>query len=58
MKYAVIVMLETELTPQNIVEEIVSNLEFDPATQTVVHSVVVLIDDATEVALYERKEPK
>jgi hypothetical protein len=57
MKYAAIVMLETDLTPQNIVEEICSNLEFDSAkNNTVVHSIVVLTDDATEVANYERKK--
>ena len=47
-------MLETELGAQQIINEIVSTLEFDPATQTMVNSVVVLIDDGVEVAVYDR----
>ena len=58
MKYAVIVMLNTERSPQNILEEIVSQLEYEISTHTEVQSVVVLLDDATEVAVYDRKERK
>lgn len=54
MRYAVVVMLDTELPPQKMIEEIVSNLEFDPATQTAVSSVVVLTDDGEELAVYDR----
>jgi hypothetical protein len=56
VRYAVIVMLDSEMTPQTIVNEIVSNLEFDGSTETVVRSVVVLIDDATEVAVYDKEQ--
>ena len=56
MRYAVVVMLDTERTPRNVIDEIVSNLEFDVSTHTEVQSVVVLMDDATEVAVYDRKE--
>ena len=58
MKYAVITMLETEMSPRQLVDEIRSFLEFEPSTHTTVHSIVVLIDDATEVAVYDRKEEK
>ncbi len=58
MRYAVVVMLDTGRTPTNVIQEVVSNLEFDVATQTTVLSVVVLVDDATEVAVYDRKEKK
>lgn len=54
MRYAVIVMLDTERSPQNIVDEVLSHLEYEPATHTVVQSIVVLLDDATEVAVYEK----
>lgn len=56
MRYAVIVMLETERTPQNIIDEIVSVLEFEPSTQTTIASIVVLLDDSTEVAIYEKEQ--
>lgn len=57
MRYAVVVMLDTEIQPQKIIEEIVSNLEFDAATQTTVSSVVVLVDDGEEVAVCARDNP-
>ena len=56
MRYAVIVLLDTERTPTNIIEEIVSTLEFEVSTNSMVLSVVVLTDDATEVAVYDPKE--
>ena len=55
MRYAVVVMLDTERTPQNVIDEIVSHLEFEVSTHTEVQSVVVLMDDATEAAVYDRK---
>jgi hypothetical protein len=55
VRYAVIVMLETEISPNTLVSEIVSHLELDASTQTKVDSVVVLIDDATEVAVYDKE---
>ena len=58
MRYAVIVMLDTERTPDNIIGEIVSNLEFDPTPATTVDAVVVLTDDGTEIGTYNRKEKK
>lgn len=58
MKFTIIVILETERSPQSLIGEIVSNLEYDISTHTIVDSVVVLIDDATEVAIYDRKEQK
>ena len=56
MRFAVIVMLDTGRSPHNVLDEIVSNLEFDASPHTEVRSVVVLTDDGTEVAVYDRKE--
>lgn len=56
MQFAVIVFLDTDASPETIINEIVSQLEFEPSTHTVVHSVAVLLDDSTEVGIYERKK--
>ncbi len=58
MRFALIVMLDTERSPQNVMGEIVSHLEFEPVTQTTVLSVAVFNDDGEEVAVYDRKEKK
>ena len=55
MRYAVLVFLDTERTPQTIANEIVSNLDFDNQEVT---SVVVLTDDGKQVAVYDRKEER
>ena len=58
MRRAVVVVLETDCLPRNILHEIVSHLEFEPATHTTVHSVVVLNDDGKELAVYNRRRNK
>ena len=54
MRYAVVVMLDTEDDPKEIATEIVSSLEFEH--RTTVRSVVALTEDGKEVAVYDRKE--
>jgi hypothetical protein len=54
VKFIVIVTLETDMTPQTIINEIRSQVEFEPATHTDINSIVVPIDDATEVGIYEK----
>ena len=54
MRYAVVVMLDTDDDPKEIANEIVSGLEFEH--RTTVRSVVVLTEDGEEVAVYDRKE--
>ena len=54
MRYAVIVVLETELQPEKLRDELVSVLEFDHEATT--HSVVVLTDDGKEAAVCDREE--
>lgn len=55
MRYGVVVMLETELHPKKIIEEIVSTLEFDLPTATTVSSIVVLIGAGETAAVYHGK---
>ena len=52
MRYATVVMLDTDLDPKELANEIVSGLEFEH--RTTVRSVVVLTEDG--VAVYDRKE--
>ena len=54
MRYATVVMLDTDLDPKELANEIVSGLEFEH--RTTVRSVVVLTEDGEEVAVYDRKE--
>lgn len=56
MRYAVLVMLDTEMPPETIIEEIRSNLEFDLfSTNTTIKYAIVLTDDGEEVAAYDRQ---
>ena len=58
MRYTVVVNLKTDRLPQDIIDEIVSILEFEVATRTVVTSaVVVRLGDSTELAVYKNEEP-
>ncbi len=54
MRYAVVVMLETDLEPARLRDELIAALEFDH--ETTARSVVVLTTDGKEVAVYDRKE--
>ncbi len=54
MRYATVVMLDTDDDPKELANEIVSGLEFEH--RTTVRSVVVLTEDGEEVAVYDRKE--
>ena len=54
MRYAVVVMLDSDDDPTELANEIVSGLEFEH--RTTVGSVVVLTEDGEEVAVYDRKE--
>lgn len=54
MRYAVIVMLDTDDDPKGLANEIVCGLEFEH--RTTVRSVVVRTDDGEAVAVYERQE--
>ena len=54
MRYATVVMLDTDNDPKELANEIVSGLEFEH--RTTVRSVVVLTEDGEEVAVYDRKE--
>ena len=56
MRYAVVVMLDSDDDPTEIANEIVSGLEFDH--RAAVRSVVVLTEDGAEVAVYDRKEER
>lgn len=53
-KYAVVVMINSDDGPQDVLNEIVSTLEFDH--RSTVRSVVVLNEDGEELAIYDRKE--
>ena len=52
VRYTVVVIVDTERTPQNLIREVVSNLEFEPATKTTVSSVIALTEGGTDVAVY------
>ena len=54
MRYAVVVMLDTDDDPKGLANEIVSGLEFEH--RTTVRSVVVLTGDGAAVAVYDCKE--
>ena len=54
MRYAVVVMLDSDDDPPEMANEIVSALEFEH--RTTVRSAVVLTEDGEEVAVYDRKE--
>ena len=54
MRFALIVMLDSEDEPEQLADEVVSALEFDHPTT--VRYAVVLTDDGQEVAVYDRKE--
>ena len=56
MRYAVVVVLESDDDPKALPNEIVSGLEFDH--RAAVRSVVVLTEDGDEVAVYDRKEER
>jgi hypothetical protein len=54
MRYAVVVVLDTDDDPKRLANEIVSGLEFEH--RTTVRSVVVRTDDGEAVAGYGRQE--
>ena len=56
MRYAVVVMLDSEDDPTEIADKVVSELEFE--SRTTVSSVVVLTEGGDEVAVYDRKEAR
>lgn len=53
-RYAVVVMVDSDDGPQEILNEIVSTLEFEH--RSTIRSVVVLNEDGKELAVYDRKE--
>lgn len=53
MRYAVIVFIDTKRRPQAIVNEIVSNLDFD--NQEVI-SAIVLTNKGRQVAIYDKEK--
>ena len=54
MRFALIVMLDSEDEPKQLANEVVSALEFDH--RSTVKYAVVLTDEGQEVAVYDRKE--
>jgi hypothetical protein len=54
MRYAVVVMLDTDDDPKGLANEIMSGLEFEH--RTTVRSVVVRTEDGEAVAVYDRQE--
>ena len=54
MRYAVVVLLDTDDDPTGLANEIVSCLEFEH--RTTVKSVVAQTEDGEAVAVYDRKE--
>lgn len=56
MAYIVVVTVDTWQTPQHIIREIVSTLEFELTTHTTVHAVVVLGDNGSEQTVYTRDQ--
>ncbi len=54
MRYAVIVIVDSDDSPQEILDEILSTLEFDH--RSTVQSVVVFNDDGEELAAHNHKE--
>ena len=55
VRYAVIVILDTDLQPQKVIEEIVSTLEFDRLIT--VRYAVALTDDGEEVYAFKEEHP-
>jgi hypothetical protein len=55
MRYAVLVILDTDCAPQALIDELVSTLTFDTVPATDVLSVTVLTDDGDDVASYRTK---
>ena len=53
-RYAVVVMVDSDDGLHEVVNEIVSTLEFEH--RSTVRSVVALDDDGKELAVYDRKE--
>ena len=53
-RYAVVVMVDSDDDPKEVLNEIVSTLEFEH--RSTVLSVVVLDDDGKELAVHDRKE--
>lgn len=53
-RYAVVVMVDSDDGPREVLNEIVSTLEFEH--RSTVRSVVVLDEDGTELAVYDRRE--
>lgn len=54
MRYAVLLFLDTERTPQTIVNEVVSNLDFDNQEVTL----AIVLDKGRQVAVYYPKEER
>ena len=55
-RYAVVVMVDSDDGPQEILNEILSTLEFEH--RSTVRSVVVLNEDGRELAVHDRKEER
>lgn len=55
-RYAVVVMVDSDDGPKQILNEIVSTLEYEH--RSTVRSVVVLNEDGKELAVHDRKEKK
>lgn len=53
-RYAVIVMVDSDDGPQELLNEILSTLEFEH--RSTVRSVVVLNEDGEQLAVHDRKE--
>ena len=54
MRYAVVVMVDSDDGPQELLNEIVSTLEFEH--RSTVRSVVVLNEDGKELAVHDKEE--
>lgn len=54
MKFTVITILDTDLPPQTLIDEIRSTFEYDGSAD--IDSIVVLIDDETEVGVYNKEQ--
>ncbi len=53
-RYALVLMVDSEDDPEELVNEIVSTLEFDH--RSTIRSVVLLDEDGKELAVHDRKE--
>lgn len=54
MRYAILAFVDSEDAPEGILDEIVSDLEFDHRTTVI--AVQVLTEDGNLVAVYEPKD--